>query len=132
MAKEVHYPYRLQLRYGEAHLQALQHAQEKHRIRAHDFIRAAILNQRITAAPPPPPTINTESARLLSKMSTNLNQIARRWNEFPLEGITRKEIDDLNSALAYIAAQLLGYTIGLNRVVEAGFSRIMEMGESQQ
>ncbi len=132
VAKKVHYPYRLQLRYGEAHLEALHEAQNRHRIRAHDFIRASILNQRITAASPPPPAINIESARLLSKMSLNLNQIARRWNEYPLEGITRQEIEDINSALAYLAAQLLGYSSGLDHIMAAGFARIVALGRTTE
>jgi hypothetical protein len=72
--------------------------------------------------------INMEAARFLSKMSVNVNQISRRWNQYPLEGITRKEIDDIQCGLAFIAGQLLGYTTNLDRIVQAGFARILEAG----
>jgi hypothetical protein len=132
MSRPVKYPIHLHLRMAEEHQQVLDDAWAKSRVRAQDFIRAAIMRHKIAAAPPPPPPINTEAARLLSKMSTNINQIARRWNQYPLEGITRKEIEDLNAGLAFLAATMLGYEVGIVHVMKAGLAAIIAAGEAAE
>jgi hypothetical protein len=61
--------------------------------------------------PQPEPLTNQEAIRLLSKMSSNLNQIARRMNAArmdPQAAITAHEFSILNKAMTLFAAHFRG------------------------